>query len=51
MVEDTPRNLLTAKQLGMKTVLINRQARRPGFVDVRIKSVLDLPRVLNKIKM
>lgn len=51
MVEDTPRNLLTAKQLGMKTVLISRQARRPGFVDVRIKSVLDLPRVLNKIKM
>lgn len=44
MVEDSLPALQTAKQLGMKTVYINPGARRPSFVDVRIGSVLALPK-------
>lgn len=43
MVEDTLPNLMTAKRLGMKTVWVTRTTRRPPCVDVRIRSVLDLP--------
>lgn len=43
MVEDSLPALVTAKRLGMKTVFINPDPRRPSFVDVRIKSVLALP--------
>lgn len=43
LVEDTAANLAAAKRLGMKTVLVSSAARVPAHVDVRIKSVLDLP--------
>lgn len=49
MVEDSPPNLRTAKQLGMRTVWVSRAIRTPAFVDVRLKSVLDLPRALHKL--
>jgi len=49
MVEDSPENLQTAKRLGMKTVLVGKMRRKPAFVDVRVKSVLDLPRVLPRL--
>lgn len=45
MVEDSLPALLTAKKLGMRTVYVHPQARRPAFVDVRISSVLALPRI------
>lgn len=45
LVEDTAANLCAAKQLGMKTVLVSRAVRAPAYVDVRIKSVLELPRL------
>lgn len=45
LVEDTPANLAAAKRLGMTTVLVSRAARVPTYVDRRIKSVLDLPRL------
>lgn len=45
LVEDTPANLAAAKRLGMKTVLVSRAARVPAYVDVRIKSVLELARL------
>ena len=48
-VEDSPVNLKTAKRLGMKTVLISRGTRVPAWVDLRLKSALDLPRSLNKL--
>lgn len=48
-VEDTAANLKPAKRLGMKTVLISRDSRVPAWVDLRLKSALDLPRVLNKL--
>ncbi|QDX82402.1 pyrimidine 5'-nucleotidase [Denitratisoma sp. DHT3] len=44
MVEDSAENLRTAKRLGMTTVLISRRLRTPAFVDVRLDSVLHLPR-------
>jgi putative hydrolase of the HAD superfamily len=45
LVEDTAVNLRTAKQLGMKTVLVSPAVRAPAYVDVLIKSVLQLPRL------
>lgn len=45
MVEDSLPALLTAKKLGMHTVYIHPKAKRPTFVDVRISSVLALPRI------
>ncbi|MEW6515017.1 MAG: pyrimidine 5'-nucleotidase [Pseudomonadota bacterium] len=45
LVEDTAANLRAAKRLGMKTVLVTRAARVPAYVDVRIQSALDLPRL------
>lgn len=45
LVEDTAANLRTAKKLGMKTVLVSTATRVPTYVDVRIKSALDLPRL------
>jgi len=44
MVEDSLPALQTAKKLGMKTVFISPRARRPAFVDVRLNSVLALPK-------
>jgi len=43
MVEDSLPNLVTAKKLGMKTVWVSAGLRRAPYVDVKIKSVLQLP--------
>lgn len=45
LVEDSPANLAAAKRLGMKTVLVSRSTQVPTYVDVRIQSALDLPRL------
>ncbi|MDP1525369.1 MAG: pyrimidine 5'-nucleotidase [Rhodocyclaceae bacterium] len=45
LVEDTAANLRAAKQLGMKTVLVSPTAQAPTYVDVLIKSVLELSRL------
>jgi len=44
-VEDTAVNLRAAKRLGMTTVLVSTATRVPTYVDVRIKSALELPRL------
>lgn len=44
MVEDTAANLRTAKQLGMRTVLVGRSSRHPAHVDIKISSILKLRR-------
>jgi putative hydrolase of the HAD superfamily len=44
LVEDSPENLKTAKRLGMGTVWVSRAPRSPAWVDLRLKSVLELPR-------
>jgi putative hydrolase of the HAD superfamily len=50
MVEDTLENLRTAKRLGMKTVWVTRAGRAPGYVDVAIRDVGKLPRVLARLQ-
>ena len=49
MVEDTRQNLRPAKRLGMKTVWVTREPRAPAYVDVKISSVLALPRLLGRL--
>lgn len=49
LVEDSAENLKTAKRLGMRTVWISREARCPAWVDLRLKSVLELPRRLGAL--
>ena len=48
MVEDSLPNLETARKLGMKTVWITRRPGKPGWVDVKLGSVLALPRKLGQ---
>ena len=45
MVEDTLANLRTAKALGMRTVWISRQPRRPVWVDYHIRSITELSNI------
>jgi putative hydrolase of the HAD superfamily len=46
MVEDTLANLRTAVRLGMRTVWVTRERARPAYVDVKVPSLMRLPRVL-----
>ena len=46
MVEDSLDNLRTADGLGMKTVWVTRVPRTPGYVDVKIANLMQLPRML-----
>ncbi|GGY18698.1 pyrimidine 5'-nucleotidase [Paludibacterium paludis] len=45
MVEDSLDNLRTARKLGMKTVWISSETRRPSCVDYRIRDVSELLRL------
>lgn len=49
MVEDSAENLQVARRLGMRTVWVSDEPRAPGFVDVKIRSVLELPRAVSKL--
>jgi putative hydrolase of the HAD superfamily len=49
MVEDSAENLQTAKRLGMRTVWVAATQRSPAYVDVKIHSVMELPRVLSRL--
>lgn len=42
MVEDSLPNLYAAKSLGMRTVWISRQCRKPAFVDMRVSRLSQL---------
>jgi putative hydrolase of the HAD superfamily len=42
MVEDNLDNLKTARRLGLTTIWVSREPGRPAFVDVKLKSVLQL---------
>lgn len=44
LVEDSAENLKTAKRLGMRTIWISSEKRCPAWVDLRLESVLELPR-------
>ena len=45
-IDDVLENLRTARRLGMSTVWVSRAKRRVPFVDLRVASVLDLPRLV-----
>ncbi len=49
MVEDMLPNLVTAKRLGMKTVWVSASRRRSPYADVKVSSVLDLPKRLGRL--
>lgn len=49
MLEDSAVNLRTAKRLGMRTVLVGRGLRTPGYVDLKLASILDLRRRLGAL--
>jgi len=44
MVEDSLVNLVSAKKLGMKTVWVSAGSRQSPYVDVKVNSVLQLPK-------
>jgi putative hydrolase of the HAD superfamily len=45
-IDDMLDNLRTAHRLGMSTVWVNSAKRRVSFVDLRISSVVELPRLV-----
>jgi len=45
-VDDALENLRTAHRLGMSTVWVSRDRRRAPFVDWRVGSVTELPRLV-----
>lgn len=49
LVEDSAVNLKTAKRLGMRTIWISSEKRCPAWVDLRLESVLELPRRLGAL--
>lgn len=49
MVEDSLENLRAAKSLGMTTVWVSRAPKAPGYVDMTVGSVTELPRKLGRL--
>ncbi len=49
MVEDSLENLMAAKRLGMRTVWVSAGNKMPPCVDVKIRDVMQLPRVLHRL--
>ena len=49
MVEDTAVNLRTARKLGMRTVLVGSSTRHPAYVDVKLRSILQLRRSAGRL--
>lgn len=45
-IDDALENLRTAHRLGMSTVWVSRRKRRVPFVDLRVSSVIELPRLV-----
>ena len=49
MVEDSLENLRTAKRLGMKTVWVSESNCAPAWVDVSVRQLFRLPRLLHRL--
>ena len=49
MVEDSLDNLRTARRLGMKTVLVTDSKCAPAWVDVSVRHLFRLPRLLHRL--
>jgi len=46
LIDDMPENLSAARRLGMSTVWVSGEPRRPHFADLRVRSVTELPRLV-----
>jgi len=46
LIDDILDNLRAAHRLGMSTVWVSNDARRPPFADLRVNSVTQLPRLV-----
>ena len=46
LIDDMPENLRAAKRLGMSTVWVSAEGRRASFMDLRVRSVTELPRLV-----
>jgi putative hydrolase of the HAD superfamily len=46
LIDDMPENLRAARRLGMSTVWVSGDTRRPPFADLRVRSVTQLPRLV-----
>jgi putative hydrolase of the HAD superfamily len=51
MVEDNLANLKAAKRLGMKTVWVDPSPRAPAHVDVNVRALAQLPRMLRLLHL
>ena len=49
MVEDSLENLRTAKRIGMKTVWVDASHRAPSWVDINVRHIAALPRLLPRL--
>ena len=49
MIEDSLENLHAAKKLGMRTVWVNGGNKKAPYVDVKIRDVMQLPSVQNRL--
>jgi putative hydrolase of the HAD superfamily len=49
MIEDSLENLFAAKRLGMRTVWVNGGNKSSPYVDVKIRDVMQLPRMLGRL--
>ena len=49
LVEDSHINLKMAKRIGMKTVWVSTCTQQPPYVDLKVNTVLDLPRHLGRL--
>jgi putative hydrolase of the HAD superfamily len=49
MVDDTLANLRAARRLGLATVWVSRQPRTPAYVDAKVRSVRELPRLAARL--
>ncbi len=51
MIDDMLENLKTAKKLGMKTVWVSTSLKNPAYVNMTIRSVMEMPRRLRQFSM
>ncbi|MSQ71022.1 MAG: pyrimidine 5'-nucleotidase [Betaproteobacteria bacterium] len=51
LVEDTLANLRAARRLGLKTAWVTRGSRSPRWVDARVSSVIELPRLTHRFRI
>jgi putative hydrolase of the HAD superfamily len=49
MVDDSLPNLRAARRLGMRTVWVSNAPRAPGYVDAKVSSVRQLPRLVDDL--